>query len=79
MRFFTYIFCRRQIIIHAKRDYHSAKPIIILPKADHHSAKPTALLPIIYIIRNYSPLFPAVLEVGAYKYHSILRKQLTCA
>ena len=57
-------FCRRQIIIHAKRDYHSAKP--------------TALLPIIYIIRNNRSLFPAVLEVGTDENYSVLRQQLAC-
>ena len=63
MRFFTYIFCRRQTIIHAQRDYHSAL-------ADYHSAEgrlsfgaADESLPIIYVIRNYRSFFPAMFKI----------------
>ena len=32
----------------------------------------TYLLPIIYVIRNYRSLFPAVLEIGTYENYTVL-------
>jgi hypothetical protein len=63
--YIIWIFAKAKIFLHFAEGKLSLRQrrIITLPKADYHSAQPTESLPIIYVIRNYSSLFPAVFKI----------------